>query len=306
MEQPLPPYGACLLGSYNLVKYVTDEGGFNYQQFKKDIPIVVRAMDNIHDSTVFPLENQAKESEQKRRMGLGLTGVANALERMGYEYGSKEFLHELESILEVLRDESYRASALLAKEKGTFPMYSEAYLEAEFIQGLSQDVYELIELYGIRNSHLLSIAPTGTISLTADNISGGIEPVFSWSYDRTIQTEAGPIIEEVKDYNYHYYGFKGKKADQCTAEEHLQVLALCTEYVDSAVSKTINVSPDMPWEEFKGIYMKAWELGCKGVTTFNSGGKRYGILNEKTVEEETTEEAKACYIDPQTGMRECS
>lgn len=306
-EQPLPPYGACLLGSYNLTKYITKENTFDYDTFKADIPIVVRAMDNIHDSTVFPLEQQAEESRSKRRMGLGVTGVANAIERMGMAYGSEEFLVVFENILKVLRDESYRASVELAKEKGAFPLFTTDYLDAGFIKTLPEDIREGIKEHGIRNSHLLSIAPTGTISLTADNISGGIEPVFSWSYDRTIQTEAGPIIEEVKDYNYHYHGLKGKKADQCTAQEHLNVLALSTKYVDSAVSKTINVSPDMPWEEFKEIYIDAWKLGCKGVTTFNSGGKRYGILNEKTIEEEeTTEEAKACYIDPNTGQKECS
>lgn len=304
-EQPLPPYGACLLGSFNLVKYVTDKGKFDYDLFIRDIHVVVRGMDNIHDNTIFPLKEQANESRDKRRMGLGVTGVANAIERMGFEYGSDKFLSVFKRILKTLRDECYLASSNLAAEKGSFPLYDkEQYLEGKFIKTLSPHVREAIAANGIRNSHLLSIAPTGTISLTADNVSGGLEPVFSWSYDRTIQTENGPKIEEVKDYNYHYYGLKGKKADQCTADEHLKVLATATKYVDSAVSKTINVSPDMPWEDFKNIYINAWKMGCKGVTTFNSGGKRYGILNEK--KEEETEEAKACFIDPATGQKECS
>lgn len=302
-EQPLPPNGACLLGSYNLVKYVKEDGTFDYELLKQDIPIVTRAMDNIHDNTVFPVPEQAEESRLKRRMGLGVTSVANALELMGNPYASEGFLEQLEAILKLLRDETYKASALLAKEKGAFPLYSKEYLKGKFIQTLDEDVQKLIKKHGIRNSHLLSIAPTGTISLTADNVSGGIEPVFSHSYDRTIQTESGPIIESVKDYNYHHHGLAGKTANECTASEHLEVLALATAYVDSAVSKTINVASTIPWQEFKDIYVDAWQLGCKGCTTFNSGGKRYGILNETPTREET---AEACFIDPSTGQKECS
>jgi ribonucleoside-diphosphate reductase alpha chain len=304
-EQPLPAYGACLLGSFNCVKYITDDLEFDYELFKKDIPPVVRAMDNIHDTTVFPLEKQAQESSDKRRMGLGLTGVANAIERIGYSYGSQEYLVEHERILTVLRDEVYRASVELAKEKGSFPLFdADLYLKGGFIKTLPADVKRGIRKYGIRNSHLLSIAPTGTISLSADNVSSGIEPVFSWGYDRTIQTVDGPKIESVKDYNYHYYGLKGKRADDCTADEHLNVLALCTRYVDSAVSETINVSPSMPWEEFKSIYMKAWKAGCKGCTTFNVGGKRYGILNT-TDDDKAESDGEACFIDVQTGKKTC-
>ena len=304
-EQPLPAYGACLLGSFNCVKYITDDLEFDYELFKKDIPPVVRAMDNIHDTTVFPLEKQAQESSDKRRMGLGLTGVANAIERIGYSYGSQEYLVEHERILTVLRDEVYRASVELAKEKGSFPLFdADLYLKGGFIKTLPADVKRGIRKYGIRNSHLLSIAPTGTISLSADNVSSGIEPGFSWGYDRTIQTVDGPKIESVKDYNYHYYGLKGKRADDCTADEHLNVLALCTRYVDSAVSKTINVSPSMPWEEFKSIYMKAWKAGCKGCTTFNVGGKRYGILNT-TDDDKAESDGEACFIDVQTGKKTC-
>lgn len=307
-EQPLPSNGACLLGSYNLVKYVDfdDEGtrSFNFAQLMQDIPIVTRAMDNIHDNTVFPLEEQAAESKAKRRMGLGVTGLANAIEALGFPYGSEKFVAVAEDIFRILRDETYRASVALAKEKGAFPAYSPEYLKGEFIKTLPKTVRAGIRKYGIRNSHLLSFAPTGTISLTADNVSGGIEPVFSHSYDRTIQTEDGPIIEEVMDYGYRTWGVKGRTANECTADEHLAVLALSTRYVDSAVSKTINCSPDMAWEDFKAIYMNAWEMGCKGCTTFNSGGKRYGILNVKEVPKE--KEAEACYINFETGQKECS
>ena len=308
-EQPLPPHGACLLGSFNLTKYIKHQGVnkyFDYPQFIADIPVVIRAMDKIHDKSIFPLEAQAEESRNKRRMGIGLTGVANALEALGLPYGSVGFMHELEVILKTLRDLSYESSALLAMEKGAFPLFdSEAYMHGEFIKTLPKRIRDLIKEYGIRNSHILSMAPTGTISLTADNVSGGIEPVFSHSFDRTIQLAGGPIVEKVMDYAYRTWGVKGKTANECTADDHLNVLALATKYVDSAVSKTINVSPNMPWNEFKSIYMKAWELGCKGCTTFNSGGKRYGVLNA-TDESEESSNVEACFIDPETGQKECS
>lgn len=307
-EQPLPPYGACLLGSYNLVKYIIPssvpghEYGFDVEQFRKDIPVVTRAMDNIHDNTTFPLEEQAEESRNKRRMGLGLTGVANAGEILGYKYGSAEFLDWLQGVLTIFRDETYKASARLAEEKGAFPLYDpKFYLKGEFIKTLAPYVQRLIKKHGIRNSHLLSIAPTGTISLTADNVSSGIEPVFSHEYDRTIQTFDGPVVETVTDYAYREYGVKGRKATECTADEHLAVLALSTQYVDSAVSKTVNVDPNLVWEEFKQVYTKAFKLGTKGITTFNPSGKRFGILVEKPM----VDDPAACYIDPDTGTKTC-
>lgn len=313
-EQPLPPYGACLLGSFNLVKYVklnttpsdktaSESMYFDWDQLKQDIPIVVRAMDNIHDNTTFPLEAQAEESKQKRRMGLGYTGLANAGEIMGMPYASPEFLQWADKIGEFLRDEIYSASVDLAKEKGPFPMFdADQYLQGKFIRTLPRGLRQRIRKNGIRNSHLISIAPTGTISLSADNISSGIEPVFSHFYDRTIQTFDGPIVERVEDYAYRVHGVKGKTSGECTAQEHLSVLTTAQKYVDSACSKTINIDPNTDWEAFKQIYMTAWKEGAKGCTTFNPNGKRFGILNE--VKEE--EGAKACYIDPNTGNKECS
>lgn len=300
-EQPLPPYGACLLGSFNLVKYYID-GKFDFGQLRADIPEVVRAMDNIIDVTTYPMPQQELEAKSKRRMGMGVTGLANCIEMLGYQYGSLEFMVVAEEVFKCLRDTVYRASIALAKEKGAFPTFdADKYCESAFIKTLPDDIQNDIRTHGIRNSHLLSFAPTGTISITADNVSGGIEPLFSHSYDRTIQTPEGPVIEEVKDYAYNFFGVKGKIANNCTPVEHLQVLALATKYVDSAVSKTINVSDDTPWSDFKEIYMKAWKLGCKGCTTFNAGGKRYGILIEKK-----TDEPSACYIDEQTCQKECS
>ena len=189
-EQPLPPYGACLLGSFNLTKYVIeneyDHNTFDYAQMSADIKEVVRAMDNVVDRTIYPLKEQEDEARNKRRMGLGVTGLANAGEMLGYLYGTDKFLAWMEAVFKTLRDECYRTSANLAKEKGTFPLYTEQYLDSYFINTLSPDVIDLIKENGMRNSHLTSIAPTGTISLCADNVSSGIEPVFSHYYDRTI------------------------------------------------------------------------------------------------------------------------
>jgi len=326
-EQPLPPYGACLLGSFNLTKYVKtglqfseqgpdDEVMFDMTQFKTDIKEVVRAMDNVIDRTIYPLKEQEDEAKNKRRMGLGITGLANAGEMLGHEYASADFLTWMATIFRTLRDETYRASAELAKEKGAFPLYNEEYLEGNFYNTLSEDVKQLIKENGIRNSHLTSIAPTGTISLCADNVSGGIEPVFSHYYDRTIQTFEGPKVERVEDYAYSK-GIKGKTANETTVQEHLKVLLLAQEYIDSACSKTCNVGDDVTYDEFKQVYVDAWKGGAKGCTTFRLSGKRYGIFNE-TVEEEkaipskATEMAEeegtvqACFFDPITGQKECA
>lgn len=317
-EQPLPPYGACLLGSYNLTKYVIfgDDPGtrsFDFPQFMLDIAEVTRMMDNIHDNTIFPLPEQAEESRLKRRMGLGLTGVANAIEAIGFPYGSPKFMEILEEVLIIFRNETYRASVDLAREKGCAPIFEsqeakDKLLDAEFIKTLPDTIRAGIKRYGLRNSHLLSMAPTGTISLTADNISGSIEPVFALSFDRTVIIDGLERKEAVLDYGYATWGVKGRTAGECSPAEHLAVLALATKYVDSAVSKTINVDGTLPWDEFKDIYIDAWKAGCKGCTTFNKDGKRYGIMNETELEEEAEEsgEPKACFIDLKTGQKECS
>ena len=323
-EQPLPPYGACLLGSFNLTKYIvkwTDgSNSFAYEQFKEDIWPVVRAMDNVIDRTFYPLPEQEKEAKSKRRMGLGLTGVANAGEALGYPYGSQEFLDWLEKVMTVLRNTAYRASVDLAVEKGCFPLlYAADYLESDFAKGLPDDIRSLIYRYGIRNSHLLSIAPTGTISLSADNVSSGIEPVFSYYYDRTIQTFTGPITERVEDYGYKVFGVKGRTANELSVFDHVKVLNLASKYVDSACSKTCNVGDEVTWDQFKDVYMQAYDGGASGCTTFRASGKRYGVLNAAAVEDVALEEPKeedtfvnevdtegqACYYDPSTGQRTC-
>ena len=203
-EQPLPPFGACLLGSFNLVKYVDHVGQtFDWDQFRKDIRVTVSAMDNVIDRTIYPLEEQKQEAETKRRMGLGITGLANAGEMMGHPYASGEFMQFMEMVLRNLRDTAYDESAELAKEKGPFPLWDwEQYSQGKFIMQLPPQVQHKIQTTGIRNSHLTSIAPTGTISLTADNVSSGIEPPFALFYDRTIEGFDGQSIERVEDYAY--------------------------------------------------------------------------------------------------------
>jgi len=306
-EQPLPPNGACLLGSFNLTKYVSldtnEEFYFDMEKFVADIPVVVRSMDNIVDRALYPLSEQYGEAVSKRRMGLGVTGVANALEALGYTYGSPEFCEFLEFLLSRFTNEVYRSSALLAAEKGPFPLYNkEQYLSGIFVNDvLSDEVLHLIRQHGIRNSHLTSIAPTGTISLVADNISSGIEPVFSYGFDRTIQTYEGPRVERVDDYGVRVFGVRGKTADQCTVDEHLDVLLVASRYMDSAVSKTCNVGDLVSFDEFKDVYWKAWKGGAKGCTTFRAAGKRSGILVAAPEEGE----GAACFYDPETGKKTC-
>ncbi len=310
-EQPLPPNGACLLGSFNLVKYInldreTEEWVFNYAKLCGDVQTIVRAMDNVVDISLYPLEAQREEAHAKRRMGLGITGFANASEILGKPYGSEKSKEFLRAVLKLLMEMSYHTSAMLAKEKGAFPLFDKKkYLQGKFIQKLSPETRKLIEQYGIRNSHLISIAPTGTISLCADNVSSGIEPVFSYGYERTIITPDGPIVEFLSDYAYREYGVKGKTADSLTAKEHLEVLLVAQEYTDSAVSKTCNVSPEMPWEEFKDLYLQAWKGGAKGLSTFNVGGKRMGILTAKEEKKDEPIAVEACFIDPLTGTKSC-
>jgi ribonucleoside-diphosphate reductase alpha chain len=319
-EQPLPAYGACLLGSFNLTKYLEEDFldgktiySFDFKQFKRDIPEVVKAMDNVVDRTIYPLKAQEDEAKNKRRMGLGVTGLANAGEMLGYEYASKEFMRWAEKIFACLRDNCYKASALLAKEKGAFPLFKKDYLKSNYVRALPASIQALIREHGIRNSHLTSIAPTGTISIVANNVSGGIEPVFSHYFDRTIQTFEGPKVESVKDYAYSK-GVKGRTANDISVQEHLKVLLLAQHYIDSACSKTCNVGDNVSYEDFKQVYVDAWKGGAKGCTTFRVSGKRFGIFNETMEEEkedsnevqEVEEKAEACFIDPKTGVRECA
>lgn len=309
-EQPLPPYGACLLGSFNLVKYLSKPERFgpyaiNWEQFYSDIPHVVRAMDNVIDKAKYPLHEQEEEAKMKRRMGLGLTGVANALEAMGAPYGSTYFIELLRIIMGNMRDTAYRASIDLAREKGAFPLYRrDAYTSGRFISTLSEGVQEHLYRHGIRNSHLLSIAPTGTISLCADNVSSGIEPVFAHNTRRTLIEFEGPVVYDLVDYGVAFLNTHGRTTEEVSVKQHLEVLTVAATHVDSAVSKTCNVPIDIDWDMFKNLYMDAWEAGCKGCTTYRKGGKREAVL----VDVDATPPAidgTACEIDPVTGIRSC-
>lgn len=307
-EQPMPPFSSCLLGSFNLTKYVHPRGTelekifgdkyyFDYEQFEDDIPHVVRAMDNVIEKTLYPLPEQEMEHKNKRRMGLGVTGMANALEALGAPYGSEEFLRLESIILSTLANEAYAASAELASEKGAFPLYDKRYLESNFVKTLGEPVQALIRKNGIRNSHLTSIAPCGTISLAADNISSSIEPMIAEEFDRTVIEFDGPRKETIQDYGMRVFGVRGKRASEVTLQEHVDVLVTAQQYVDSAVSKTCNVGADVSWEEFKNIYMDAWQRGAKGCTTYRASGKRRGIFEVK--------EAASCAIDPASGRKNC-
>jgi len=303
-EQPLPPYGACLLGSFNLVKYVQN-GKFNFDFFKDDIPHVVRAIDNVIDRTKYPLPEQEKEAKTKRRMGLGVTGLANAITLCEAEYNSQAGLKLTRKIMKTLTCTAYESSSDIALEKGSFPLFkSKEYLASGFASKLPDDIRMKIEKQGMRNSHLTSIAPTGTISFTADNISGGIEPVFAREVNRTVQTEDGQVIIPLKDYVWNYHGIKSETTDDLDVDAHLNMQIAVQPWVDSAVSKTINVGDRVSFDEFKDVYYKAWKGKLKGVTTFRLSGKRYGILN-KVEPDENINEGAACYINPETGQKEC-
>lgn len=299
-EQPLPPFGACLLGSFNLIKYLISDGkdgwAFDLARFKADIPPVVRAMDNVVDRTIYPLHEQEQEAQSKRRMGIGVCGLANTIETMGHPYGSPAFLEIEELILSTLKVECYRASALLAKEKKPFPKFlPQRYLAGQFIKTLPEDVRELISKYGIRNSHLTSIAPTGTISTCADNVSGGIEPVYLNEFKRTVIEFDGERHEALQDCAYRLYGTRGKEAGECSVQDHLGVLLTAQRQVDSAVSKTCNVAEDIAWEDFKQVYITAHAGGAKGCTTYRPHeGGRGAVLN--AIPAKSEEEGLACSI----------
>jgi ribonucleoside-diphosphate reductase alpha chain len=314
-EQPLPPYGACLLGSFNLIKYtsINRVGSnlkytFDYEQLRKDIPPIVRAMDNVIDRTNYPLAQQAIEATQKRRMGLGVTGVGNAIGLMEMRYGKKESLAFIRRVLRTIAYTAYEASSDLAAEKGSFPLYEVGmYFEkgGQFIQRLPDAVKEKILVQGIRNSHLMSIAPTGTISFCADNISSGLEPVFAHEVDRTVMGENGPSIVKLKDYVWNFHNMKCETTEDLTVEDHLNMQIAAQPYIDSAISKTINVGDKATFEEFKNIYTDAWKGKLKGVTTFRLAGKRYGILNKSEPAIKDEPDGAACFHDPETGNKSC-
>lgn len=301
-EQPMPPNSACLLGSFNLVKYLMECGAFDWKLFGEDIRLAVRMMDRIIDIGPYPLKIQEDYHRQTRRMGLGVTALANCIEAMGFPYGSEGFLDIEQSILRFLAESAYRESVEMAKEFGSFPLLDrEKFLQSPtFASTLPEDLKDDIRRYGIRNSHLTSIAPCGTISLCADNVSSSIEPVFEVKTARIINRPTGPFRAALTDYGFAFLGTTPKVAKDVSIEEHLAVLLTAQGQVDSAVSKTLNVPKDTPWTEFQEIYVKAWEGGAKGCTTYQVGGKRFGIL-----EKAKDDDVAACYVNPVTGKKTC-
>jgi ribonucleoside-diphosphate reductase alpha chain len=310
-EQPLPPHGACLLGSLNLVKFLVWVDGLGYVldvvAMNDAIPVIVRALDNVVDRTNYPLPEQKAEAKAKRRMGIGVTGAANAIEALGMRYGSDEAQDWIGRVMRNITINAYDASCTLAEEKGAFPLFDmELYSKGNFFAKLPSWLQVRIRKHGLRNSHLISIAPTGSISIAADNVSGGIEPVFATSYDRKVlQPDGSTITEKVEDYGSLFLGNTPTPASEVTIDEHLGMQASAQKWVDSAISKTINLSGDESQEEFRDVYMKAWKLGLKGCTTFNPKGSRMGILIADVPKDDPPEGA-ACFIDPQTGQKECS
>ena len=303
-EQPLPPYGACLLGSINLAKLVVnpfgsdatlDEGALNDL-----VATAVRMMDNVVDASNFPLEQQAQEAQAKRRIGLGVTGLADALLMVGQRYGSDEAAATAENWLKAIARAAYLASVELAKEKGAFPLFdAEKYLASGTMQAMDEDVRAAIAAHGIRNALLTSIAPTGTISLYAGNVSSGIEPVFAYSYTRKVlQKDGSRTEEEVVDYAVQMWRDRFGDAElpdyfvnaQTLAPlDHVKMQAAAQKWVDSSISKTINCPEDISFDDFKDVYMTAYETGCKGCTTYRPNDVTGSVLSVSEASEKAPE-----------------
>lgn len=292
-EVPLPPFGACDLGSFNLVAYVTapftPQAGFDFDAFGAAVPLAVRFLDNVLDVSHFPLEQQAAEARRGRRVGLGITGLADALVMLGLAYDSDEGRAFAARVLEAMRDAAYAASIALADEKGAFPAFRAGdYLERPFIRRLPEPLRDGIARNGIRNSHLLAIAPTGSISLLAGNVSAGIEPVFAARQTRRLRTGPGaPEAEELRDHAWGLWADAGHAGAQppafvtatdLSADAHLAMQAAAQPLVDQAISKTINVRHDLPFEEFGNVYLRAHQLGLKGCTVYRQGSRGEDVL----------------------------
>ena len=303
-EQPLPPYGACLLGSINMARLVSkpfakganlDEAGM-----ADLVATAVRMMDNVIGASRFPLEAQRREAEAKRRIGLGVTGLADALLMVGLRYGSEEAAAQTETWMHQIARAAYLASVELAKEKGAFPLFdAEGYLASGAMQQMDADVRDAIAEHGIRNALLTSIAPTGTISLYAGNVSSGIEPVFAYAYTRKmLQKDGSKTEEEVIDYAVQMWRDKMGDAElpdyfvnaQTLAPlEHVRMQAAAQKWVDSSISKTINCPEDISFEAFKDVYMAAWDQGCKGCTTYRPNAVTGSVLSVSSESEKTPE-----------------
>lgn len=283
-EIPLPPYGACNLGSINLTRFIsspfTPRARLEIEPLKDTVRVAVRLLDNVIDASRFPLPQQAESASGTRRIGLGVTGLADALLMLGLRYGSERSLMITAGIMAMICHAAYRASVALAAEKGTFPYFDrDKYLEGAFIRDLPEDIRAGIAESGIRNSHLIAIAPTGTISLLAGNVSSGLEPIFAASYERKMVDEDGnPITLRLTDYALDFWrdmtgigdGFPSGfvTVEELPVQAHLDVQAVLQPFVDNSISKTINVPETCSFSEFREIYDRAYAKGLKGCTTF--------------------------------------
>jgi ribonucleoside-diphosphate reductase alpha chain len=301
-EQPLPPYGACLLGSINLARLVKQpfeaEAHLDEAELEGLVANAVRMMDNVVDASRFPLPQQLEEAQNKRRIGLGVTGLADALLMKGLRYGSAEAAAQTEAWLRLIARASYLASVELAKEKGAFPLFdAEKYLATGNMLNMDDDVRDAIREHGIRNALLTSIAPTGTISLYAGNVSSGIEPVFAYAYTRKVlQKDGTRTEEEVVDYAVQMWrDLKGDaelpeyfvNAQTLDPQAHVRMQAAAQKWIDSSISKTINCPEDISFEAFKDVYMQAYETGCKGCTTYRPNDVTGSVLSVSESAEKT-------------------
>ena len=303
-EQPLPPYGACLLGSINLARLVHDPFGSNARidtdELDRLVAVAVRMMDNVIDVSRFPLDAQRREAQAKRRIGLGVTGLADALLMTGERYGSTGAARVTEGWMRRIARSSYLASTGLAVEKGPFPLFDrDAFLAGRTMQAMDEEVREAASANGIRNALLTSIAPTGTISLYAGNVSSGIEPVFAFSYNRKVlQPDGSQVEEEVVDYAVQLWrDMFGDKplpghfvdAQSLTPEDHVRMQAAAQKWVDSSISKTINCPGDIEFDDFRAVYMSAWDQGCKGCTTYRPNEVTGSVLSVAEADEAAPE-----------------
>jgi ribonucleoside-diphosphate reductase alpha chain len=296
-EQPLPPYGCCCLGSINLVRFVTkpfgEQAAFDFERFAKVAGVSVRMLDNVLDVTAWPLKAQHDEAMNKRRVGLGFTGLGDALIMLRLRYDSEGAHAMAAKISESMRDAAYRASAELARERGAFPLFNaDMYLSGtSFAARLPAELKAQIRKHGIRNSHLLSIAPTGTISLAfADNASNGIEPPFSWTYTRKKRMADGTLKEfPVEDYAWRLYRHSGGDMEklpphfvtalELSAAAHEKMVAAVAPYIDTSISKTVNVPENYPYGEFLDLYFEAWKSGLKGLATYRPNNVIGSVLS---------------------------
>jgi ribonucleoside-diphosphate reductase alpha chain len=311
-EQPLPPYGACLLGSINLCAMLNTYG-IDRDKLRDTVRVAVRMMDNVVDVSKFPLPAQKAEAEAKRRIGLGVTGVGSALALCGIEYGTQAAQDWLDQVMQAVAVDAYQASIDLAKEKGPFPLFdTDKFLASGNMRKMPEHIREQVREHGIRNALLTSIAPTGTISLYAGNVSSGIEPMFALEYERKVtQRDSTKTTEVVRDYAVDKWrrenGDTPLPDSFVTAQtlrpiDHVRMQAVAQKWVDSSISKTINCPEDISFDDFKDVYTAAWELGCKGCTTYRPNDVTGSVLT--ATPEPKQDEGAACEmrVDPDTGQ----